>query len=422
MFSISRDFAPPIKMIEPFFVIGSIFYALGVLFLLFLDPSSGHVGLVTVGWVHWFLLGFVMMTIFGAMAQLIPVVVEVGHFSVDLYYIIWPSLLIGTLTMVVGFWWLPDVLAYGGLLVLVAMVTFLFETFLTLKKAERITLTVKTVLWANIFLTVAIVIGFLMALAIGEGVVLDVSKWLGAHAVLVLGGFVTLTIMGLSLILLPMFGLSHGFDETPITRAFQLMVGAVIAYVVGTAIDWSWVRWIALVVAFVSTGFYGYQIWIIYQTRARKAHDIYARTMYVGYGALAIALVLGIVTLFVTSEQVILAAAWFLILGFFSYLINGHLYKIVPFLVWYERYSPLVGKQKVPMLNEMLPERKAEWQFWFTSAGLIVGGVGLLFGSSSLFHGGVTLMAVGAGFMFSSVLSMLSYGKELSTIRTSENV
>jgi len=421
MFNISRDFAPPLRMIEPFFLIGSIFYALGVLFLLFLDPASGHVDLTTVGWVHWFLLGFVMMIIFGAMAQLIPVVVEIGHFSVDLYYIVWPSLLIGTLTMVAGFWWVPDVLAYGGLLVLVAMVTFLFETFLTLKKAENITLTVKTVFWANIFLTVAIVIGFLMALAIGEGVVLDVSKWLGLHAMLVLGGFVTLTIMGLSLILLPMFGLAHGFDQTPIERAFVLMVGAVIGYGVGTVLDWAWVRWLSLVVSFVSIGFYGYMIWVIYQTRARKAHDIYAKTMYVGYGSLAAALLLGIVTLFSSSEQILLAAAWFLVLGFFSYLINGHLYKIVPFLVWFERYSPLVGKEKVPMLHEMLPERRATWQFWFTTAGLIAGGLGLLFGSESLFHGGVTLMTVGAGFMLSSVWYMLSFGKELNISRT-ENV
>jgi hypothetical protein len=420
MFNISRDFAPPLRMIVPFFMIGSAFYALGVLMLLFLSPSAGHLDMVTVGWVHWFLLGFVMMTIFGAMAQLVPVVVEVGHFSVDLYYIIWPSLLIGTLMMVAGFWWVPDILAYGGMLVLVAMVTFLIETFLTLKKAERITLTVKSVLWANIFLTVAIIIGFLMALAIGEGVVLDVGKWLGAHAMLVLGGFVTLTIIGLSLILLPMFGLSHGFDETPIEWAYRIMVGAVIAYVVGTFLGWGWVRWLALVASYVSIGFYGYMIWVIYQTRARKAHDIYARSMYVGYLSLAVSLALGILMLFTDNENILLAAAWFLVMGFFSYLINGHLYKIVPFLVWFERYSPLVGKQKVPMLNDMLPERKAEWQWGFTTIGLVIGGVGLLFGIDSLFHGGVTLMVVGAGFMFSSMRYMIGFGKELEQVAGSK--
>jgi len=127
MFSISRDFAPPLRMIEPFFKIGSVFYALGILFLLFLSPTSGHVDLITVGWVHWFSLGFVMMIIFGAMAQLIPVVLETGHVVVDVYYIILPLLGIGASVMVLGFWMMPALLPYGGLLVLIAMVIFASE-------------------------------------------------------------------------------------------------------------------------------------------------------------------------------------------------------------------------------------------------------------------------------------------------------
>jgi hypothetical protein len=194
----------------------------------------------------------------------------------------------------------------------------------------------------------------------------------------------------------------------------------VIAYGVGTFLGWGWVRWLALVASYVSIGFYGYMIWVIYQTRARKAHDIYARSMYVGFISLAVSLVLGILMLFTDNENILLTAAWFLVMGFFSYLINGHLYKIVPFLVWFERYSPLVGKQKVPMLNDMLPERKAEWQWGFTTVGLVIGGVGLLFGIDSLFHGGVTLMVVGAGFMFSSMRYMIGFGKELEQVAGSK--
>jgi len=412
MFNISKDFAPPFDMIEPFFKIGSLFYFLGVLFLFFINPFNGHLDFTVVGWIHWFLLGFVMMTIFGAMAQLVPVVVEVGHFSVDMYYVIWPSLLVGTLVMVVGFWWLPAVLPYGGMLVLVAMVVFLFETFLTLKRAERITLTVKSVLASNIFLTIAIVIGFIMSLAIGSGIVLDVNKWLAAHAVLVLGGYVTLTVIGLSMILLPMFGLSHGFDETPVERAFNLMLVGVSLYLFSTIIEWSFIGYLALLLMYISVGLYIYQIWIIYQTRARKAHDIYARSMYVGFISLSVSLILGILLLIVDSEQILLSAVWFFVMGFVSFLINGHLYKIVPFLVWFERYSPLVGKEKVPMLQDMFPAKQADYQFWFSTLGMTCSGIGLLFGSETLFYGGVSFLLVGAGFMVSSVKFMLAFGKK----------
>ena len=56
---------------------------------------------------HLFLLGFVMMIIFGAMAQLIPVVLEVGHVVVEVYYVILPLLGIGTTMMILGFWLAP---------------------------------------------------------------------------------------------------------------------------------------------------------------------------------------------------------------------------------------------------------------------------------------------------------------------------
>jgi len=110
---ISQDFAPPFKLIAPFFIIGSLFYVVASFFVFsmnigdfsFQDPK-------VLAFTHLFLLGFVMMTIFGAMAQLVPVVLEVGHFGVELFYAIWPLLLIGTSLMIFGFLFSPALLPY----------------------------------------------------------------------------------------------------------------------------------------------------------------------------------------------------------------------------------------------------------------------------------------------------------------------
>jgi hypothetical protein len=110
-------------------------------------------------------------------------------------------------------------------------------------------------------------------------------------------------------------------------------------------------------------------------------------------------------------ENFLMAGAWFLIMGFFAFLINGHLYKIIPFLVWFERYSPLVGKEKIPMLHEMLPKRMARCQFLFSSIGMFIAGIGILIGEDDLFKGGVSLLITGAFFMFFSVRWMLNYSK-----------
>ena len=51
--------------------------------------------------------------------------------------------------------------------------------------------------------------------------------------------------------------------------------------------------------------------------------------------------------------------------------IIGYLYKIVPFLVWQHRYGPLAGRQKVPLMREMLHERLAWLSWWAINLGLV---------------------------------------------------
>ncbi len=413
MFAVSRDYAPPFGMIVPFFIIGTVLYLVSMIALLGIEPERGYFDPFTAGWAHLYLLGFVMMIIFGAMAQLIPVVVEVGHHSVDLYYVIWPILLIGTLLMVGGFWWYPVILPFGGLLVLTAMIIYLYDTLMTLKKTENITLTVKTAIAANLFLTTGIVVGFIMSLSLGMGVEVDIYRWIGTHVVFVVGGYVVLTIMGLSLILLPMFGLAHGFEQKSAQIAYNIMLAGVILYFLSTLIDIDAGRYAAIIAIFVSIAFYMHQIWLIYKVRARKEDEIWARSMFFGYASLVISLVAGVAAVVFGSDTLIISSMWFLMMGFIGFLITGHLYKIIPFLVWFERYSPLVGKEKVPMLHEMYPKKMADWEFYFASLGVVAAGLGIVSDSGDLFRGGVVLMIVGAIFMLLSVKWMLSFSKGL---------
>jgi len=86
MFAVSQDFAPPFKLIALFFIIGVLIYAVSILLALsFGAREISYLDSAVLGWVHLFLLGFVMMVIFGAMAQLVPVVLEVGHFGVEFF-------------------------------------------------------------------------------------------------------------------------------------------------------------------------------------------------------------------------------------------------------------------------------------------------------------------------------------------------
>jgi len=411
MKQISNDFAPPLKLIAPFFKYGVIFYLLSMLSLLFFEPSFSYQQMDIAGWIHLFLLGFVMMIIFGAMAQLIPVVLEVGHVVVDVYYVIFPLLGVGASVLVLGFWFNTALLSYGGLLVLIAMAIFAFENIATLKKTELKTLTVRTVAWSNGYLLLGILTGFSIALGFTGNLSIDVELMLKAHVYAVLGGYVMLTIMGLSLTLIPMFSLAHGFDEKPIRIAFNTLISGVGIVFLSALLGQEWLMTIGYLISFIGVIFYVWQIYIIAELTVRKEMDVWAKSMIFAFGSLLFSMATGAVSILTGDDVMLHTTLWFFLLGFVSLMIIGHLYKIVPFLVWFERFAPLVGKKKVPMLHEMYSKDGANMMFNFTAVGIVLGGLGLLFESNLLFKAGGSFLFFGAIFLVTTMNKMLAYGK-----------
>ncbi len=412
MKQISSDFAPPLKLIAPFFRIGVIFYLISMGALLFFDPSFSYVQMDVAGWIHLFMLGFVMMIIFGAMAQLVPVVLETGHVMVDAYYIILPLLSLGTVMMITGFWVMPGLLPYGGMLVLTGMIIFAIENFATLRKSTLNTLTVKTVKWSNGYLLLGILTGFVIALGLAGDLVIDVELMLKAHVYTVIGGYVMLTIMGLSLILIPMFSLAHGFKEEFIDYAVKMMITAVSLVFLGAVSGALWLMYLGYFAGIISVLLYLQQIYIIARLTVRKELDIWAKSMIFAFSMLLVALFFGVLYLMTAKINLLHTSVWFLLLGFIASMITGHLYKIVPFLVWFERFAPLVGKKKVPMLHEMYSKEGASMMFWFTVSGVILGGLGLLFQQDILFKAGASFLFAGGIFLFITMDKMLAYGNE----------
>jgi len=408
--AISQDFAPPFKLIAPYFIIGICSFVFSTFLLFGLDLSSlDSLHHTTLSWVHVFLLGFVMMIIFGAMAQLVPVVLEVGHFAVELYYIIYPLLFIGTILMGYGFLNAPALLPYGGIVVLIALLIFVLETFLTIKKVKKLNLVMVSVLLANCFLFLGLIFGILMALGYAGTISIDIHALLKAHIYLVLVGYVGITIMGMSLILLPMFWLSHSFSWKPVTYSLYLVSFGVIAVMFSSLFDDIALEYTGYTLTLFALLLYFYQIYIIFKTRVRMDKDIYLKSLLFSYGSLFVTIIMGVVYLFFPTQSLLLTIGWIAILGYITFIINGHLYKIVPFLVWYEKFSPLIGKQKVPMLAQIVPLRSSKIQFLLSATGVIIGALGILFSSDEIFKAGVSFLFVGSIFMLKDLLYMINY-------------
>lgn len=410
MTNITQDFAPPFKLIAPYFIIGVIFYLISSTFLLSINVSELSIHSPSLlSWTHLFLLGFVMMIIFGAMAQLIPVTLEVGHFSVEFYYIIYPLLFIGTILMALGFSLNSSLLPYGGIIVLLAMFIFLSEIFLTMKKVSTFTNVVKSILVSNIFLLIGVIIGIVMALTYTGEINTNIEELLKAHVFSVVLGYIVITIMALSLVLLPMFGLSHNFSQKPLNNAVIIMTIAVSLVILSSLFTITIIDKIAYLLSMLSLIIYFYQIYLIYKTRARKENDIYIISLFFSFSAFLISIILAFFYIFKNLEPLLFASVWLFISGFITFVIIGHLYKIVPFLVWFEKFSPLVGRQKVPMLADMVPVKAANYQFIFGAIGVVISTIGLLFMSDEIFKAGASFICIASIFLLKNLLFMIRF-------------
>ena len=79
----------------------------------------------------------------------------------------------------------------------------------------------------------------------------------------------------------------------------------------------------------------------------------------------------------------------------------GYLYKIVPFLVWQSRYGPFVGRQKVPLMRELVHERWAWISWWLINTGM----VGALFSALCAWMLPLQMASalLGAGFVLAAI-------------------
>jgi hypothetical protein len=408
--NVSTQFAPPFKLIAPFFILGVLTYVLSSFLVFGFDVSAVHnFNPEVLAWVHLYLLGFVMMIIFGAMAQLVPVVLEVGHFSVELYRVVYPLLLLGALMMGAGFLYLPILLPFGGTVAFTAFGVFLFETFATILRVKKLNFVIISVGVANLFLLLGLIAGVVLALGYSGIAKVDLIAVLKLHLYFVLFGYVGVTIMGLSLVLLPMFWLSHSFSRVFVKAAFVALCAGLFSLAIGVLLQSKIFENIGYILNFAALFAYAYQIALIYAKRVRKQRDIYYKSMVFSYVSFVVSLCLAVGYFFVFSTSLLLTSAFVGFIGFIGFLIMGHLYKIVPFLVWFERFSPLVGKQKVPMLEDMVPKQSASMQFFLSALGTVVTAVGLFVANSDVFYGGVSFLSVGAVFLFKDIVYMINY-------------
>jgi hypothetical protein len=193
-------------------------------------------------------------------------------------------------------------------------------------------------------------------------------------------------IVGVSYRLLPMFAVSD--IQNPRRAAWS--VGLLNAGLAGSFLAVLLRSPLKPVFALVIVGglvLYGIEVRAILRTRKRSKLDWGIRQFLMALGLLIPTAVLGLVLSWPKLQLTALVGqlenlyGLLAVLGVVSFAILGMIYKVVPFLVWFGRYSSEVGRHKVPNLADMYSTRVQVAGFWMYLAGLAVSSAGTVTGS-----------------------------------------
>lgn len=411
--NLATEMAPPFVLVAHYFIAAAVFYGISAFLLPYYASEIGGYFLShsLAVLVHLYLLGFVMMVIFGAMYQLVPVVLEIPIFSKDFAYIQF-YLFVGGIVLFCYALWDANflhVMPYGAMMMYLSMLIFVANIFLTYRKLEQWSIVAKFLFVANIFLLIGVSLGLFMSLDLIYGFYGDIMKMVQLHIGSTIFGYIMMSIMGVGMVLLPMFSLAHNFKQKAIEYAYFFISIGLILFFVGTLFSLQIVLYIGGVFVFLSIILFLYQMYSIFSKRIRKQNDFWAKNMIASFFSIIVAFVFLIVGILSGEHKYFLLFGFSLFFGFFIFFIIGHIYKILPFLVWYERFSPLVGKVKVPMLNEMIQEDVADVQFWITLAGMILGAISIVFGVEILFTMSAYIMGIGTLLVLYNIIYTLRY-------------
>ncbi len=369
----------PLALPLGFIGAGSAFFLLAICLLL-LNPEAllAYRHPVLLAAAHLFFLGFGAGVLMGAMHQLVPVILEV-----PLAYPSWgyPALVlwgVGTPLQALGFWLRePAGVALGGALALLGLLIFAGSMALTFRQAIRWNPVATALAWVVGYLVLTPVLGMLQALSLKYGFY-DPTR-LAWHALAGLGGVFLLSILSVGHRLVGMFTLSHGGDE----RLVGLEVWLLNLGLWGLALG----QWLGGVLLGLGLLIGLYDTALLLCQRNKLSLDLGVQHFLAGWAFL------GLAALAWAGQQPLLGGFWFA-LGFVGLVTTGMLYKIVPFLLWTHRYAPWVGRRRVPLLRELLPEKAA----WLAGVLLALGALLLPF-----LVGAVWLVAAG-GVLFIYVL------------------
>lgn len=406
---------------------GFCFLILSVMMLFSVKAFTGHyfhpqILAIT----HLAALGWGTMIILGASYQLIPVVLETDLYSEKLAWISFALFLPGLIALVYSFWiFVPGIhMQCGAILLLLAVVLFTVNVYLTAKKKKQETIQEDFIFSACICLCLTVALGAALVFNFTISIFpQDHLHFLKLHAHLGLIGWFLLMLIGVSSKLVPMFLVSSYQNTKLLTFSYYLIVGALLYFLVDSYLFGLSLR-TYLIFAIGAVGIACYFIFILkcLRSRLRKHIDLPMLNSFLSFILLKIATltVPFIIYFHLKNNPVTIRFSMiygeFMLMGWITALILGQTFKTLPFIVWVKHYEHLTGKFKTPMPADLFADNllKAQTVSYLIFCLTFMPGCYFLF--TPLIYIGIAALMVTAMLYLSNIFIVLfhktvTYGK-----------
>lgn len=372
----------------------------------------------TAALVHLGTLGVLAAVMLGALYQMIPVVAGAPVPAVRMAHAVHAALVAGGGSLVFGLFVgsRPALLAGAGLLT-AAFVGFLLPISIALVRAPTRSTTVSGMRLAVASLYVLLTLGVLMALSRGSGAAAPrYSGWMAAHIGVGFCVWIGGLIAAVSFQVVPMFYLTASLSRW-LQRTLVGLVAATLGLVLVLAVLGSDPSSVALAAAPAAAS-----VWVVHplatlvliRRRRRRRSDPSLWFWNTGLGAALACLPLGLAAAYGEDFRWPVLFGWVVLFGWAIMIVHGMLTRIVPFLVWFHRFSHRVGKEPVPSMRQLLPEAHAKLGFGLHAGTLLFGVLAITTGVDLLARATGAGLVLTAAALFASVLRVLRHGRSPS--------
>lgn len=365
---------PPLSVPLRFFLTAPLFglLACGVLIYFGQDILLNRWSFATLTLTHLLTLGFMTMVMMGALLQLLPVLagVIIPH-AKRVSTLLHGFLTVGTLSLIIGFNFNTLYLTIGLWLLAITFVLFFMIIGYCLIKVvhTHITLAMRI---AVVSLIICISLGLMLLSIFTHNTAIDVTLFTQLHVIWGLIGWTSLLIIGVAYQVVPMFQITPQYP-IKITRWLVPILFILLLLLTLTHLLEELQFVISGLIA-IGLSIFAITTLSLQKRRLRKLPDVTLNFWRFGMVCLLIT-----VFLWLNAQvwSIVAIQHFYPILlgilsigGFILSVIQGMLYKIVPFLIWLHLQNQQLNVlnpiqlTKIPNMKQIISDKYARYQFW----------------------------------------------------------